>query len=231
MNNDCKKLWSRKFIVENFTTKFISKTYKKHLEKVFFDKEKALLPATQPAVERLILKLECKTKIDEIQEQIKNLTLMKRNLTNEYFLIQNGHYETDLEKTERKQFIRKCGNENCRGFLSSQWKCGICTFYTCTTCHVFIENKDTHACKKEDVETAALLNKDTKSCPKCQTLIFKIDGCDQMWCTQCHTAFSWKTSCIETVVHNPHYYEYLRKTQGNVPRNIHDNPCRNNLRI
>jgi hypothetical protein len=59
-----------------------------------------------------------------------------------------------------------------------------------------------------------MLKKDTKPCPKCNTPIFKIEGCDQMWCTQCQTAFSWKHGRIETGhVHNPHYWQYLQ-TQG-----------------
>ena len=64
------------------------------------------------------------------------------------------------------------------------------------------------------METAKLLAKDSKPCPKCQCLIFKISGCDQMWCTQCHTAFSWKTGAIEKNIHNPHYYEWQRKNGG-----------------
>jgi hypothetical protein len=64
------------------------------------------------------------------------------------------------------------------------------------------------------VETAKLLEKDSKPCPKCQSLIFKISGCDQMWCTQCHTAFSWKTGALEKNIHNPHYYEWQRKNGG-----------------
>jgi hypothetical protein len=27
---------------------------------------------------------------------------------------------------ERSLFVRACPDEDCRGFLSSQWKCGIC---------------------------------------------------------------------------------------------------------
>ena len=35
-----------------------------------------------------------------------------------------------------------------------------------------------------------------------------------MWCTQCHTAFSWKTGALEKATHNPHYYEWQRKNGG-----------------
>jgi hypothetical protein len=71
-----------------------------------------------------------------------------------------------------------------------------------------------------------MLAKDSKPCPKCQSLIFKINGCDQIWCTQCHTAFSWKTGKFEKHIHNPHYYEWQRKNGGGVaPRNPADIEC------
>lgn len=46
-------------------------------------------------------------------------------------------------------------------------------------------------------------------------------NCSQIWCTICHTAFDWKTGEIEKKrIHNPHYYEYLRKISpnGEIPR-------------
>ena len=48
-----------------------------------------------------------------------------------------------------------------------------------------------------------------------------------MWCTDCHTAFSWTTGmAVNGVIHNPHYYEYLRNSNNGVaPRNIGDVPC------
>lgn len=130
---------------------------------------------------------------------------------------------------ERRQFMRSCPAEGCRGFLSSQWKCGLCNVWVCPDCHeVKGGARDTeHTCKPENIETAKLLAKDTKPCPNCATMIFKIEGCDQMFCTQCHTAFSWRTGRIESgVIHNPHYYEYLRQHNGgNIPRNLGDVPC------
>ena len=50
-----------------------------------------------------------------------------------------------------------------------------------------------------------------------------------MFCTQCHVAFSWRTGSVVTngVIHNPHYYAWLRQTQGQgaIPRNPGDMPC------
>lgn len=177
-------------------------------------------------------------------------------------------------KPAQLRFHRRCGDPECLGYLSTQWKCGLCNKWTCSDCHKLlgvdgrgrsrnIENvggdagvgakrcwvvaaidgesdddewslddnsdvetvcesvaEDKHVCNPDDVATAKLLNHDTRSCPKCDTPIYKIDGCDQMWCTQCHTAFSWKTGEIQTRIHNPHYYEWLRKRSatGEIPR-------------
>jgi hypothetical protein len=85
-----------------------------------------------------------------------------------------------------------------------------------------------HECNPETVATVSLLANDTKPCPSCRTGIFKINGCDQMWCTQCHTAFNWRTGRIESNVHNPHYFEWLRRNGNNVPRNPGDIPCQQN---
>ncbi len=114
----------------------------------------------------------------------------------------------------RTEFIRKCGDPECRGFLSTRWKCGICEKTTCNDCHEVKQNDVPHVCDSNIVETIKLLKTDTKNCPNCQASIFKIDGCDQMWCTQCKTGFSWTTGRIELKLHNPHYYEWRRQNGG-----------------
>jgi hypothetical protein len=91
------------------------------------------------------------------------------------------------------------------------------------------KDDNSHTCKKEDIDTVAMIRKDTRPCPKCGIRISKIDGCDQMWCVAegCGTAFSWNTGKIVSgVVHNPHYYEWVRRNNnGVVPRNPGDNNC------
>jgi hypothetical protein len=81
-------------------------------------------------------------------------------------------------------------------------------------------------CDPNNVETVALLKKDTKPCPKCGTMIFKISGCSQMWCPDCHTAFDWVTMRIEVGrIHNPHFYEFQRSGRAATNREHGDIPC------
>ena len=128
-----------------------------------------------------------------------------------------------FEKKERKQFIMKCPGDDCRGFLSTQYKCDICKINVCPKCRAI--KTEGHECKKEDIESTELIKKETKGCPQCGIPIFKISGCDQMWCIECKVAFSWRTGNIETGnIHNPHYYQW-RRNQGNAVRNPGDLVC------
>jgi hypothetical protein len=221
MNNDCFPEWSRKFLVKNFTKTFISNDWKKVRENVLFDGEKALLPATQGVVEQRKNRAKMLLEVRELDKQIYELNRRRTELI-------TNHDTTRRHGQERRHFIRACPQEECRGFLSSMWKCGTCAMWTCPDCHEMKgEFQDSpHTCDPNNVETAKMLAKDTKPCPKCATGIFKIEGCDQMWCTQCHTAFSWRSGHIETHIHNPHFYEWQRRNNnGQAPRVAGDIPC------
>ena len=61
-----------------------------------------------------------------------------------------------------------------------------------------------------------------------------VHNCDQMWCTRCNTAFSWRTLRIETGrIHNPHWYEWQRQQSrdGQIAREPGDEPCRDALHL
>ena len=378
MNTSCGREWARLFISTNFTNIFINTKLKKHREQLLFEKEKALLPATQPIVENMIKQDDIRGRIRVLDDEIREIYIRRRA------------FETDIRNldrnrntpTQRAEFVRGCPDSECRGFLSTQWKCGICQKWACPDCHEIkgLTRDVEHTCNPDNVATARLLASDTKPCPNCRTGIFKIDGCfgenvpillwngstkfsqdivvgdeligddgtkrivehlvsgedelyeicqnnadnyivnsqhtlvlkystvdihmqsecssesseknvfeiaigdyinipatskqnlfgykfinsfhihtnitvnsigkgkyygwsvnenkrfllsdftvvrncDQMWCTQCHTAFNWRTGRIEDVVHNPHYFEWLRRNGGEVPRNQADIPC------
>ena len=167
-------------------------------------------------------------KIVELEDEIAN----KRHIINSYVKNDDNNINT-FNKKERKVFIKSCPAEECRGFLSTQWKCGICEVHVCSKCHEIIEHtkddKDAnHKCNPNSVKTAKMLKKDSKGCPKCGVMIYKIEGCDQMWCTSCNTAFSWNSMkiLVNNTVHNPHYFEYLRRmNNGEIMRNPLDIQC------
>ena len=76
-------------------------------------------------------------------------------------------------------------------------------------------------------ESAKLIKQETKPCPTCGVRIYKISGCDQIWCVECKVAFSWKTGIIDKgVIHNPHFYEHMKNNNNGIaPRNPHDEVC------
>ena len=70
------------------------------------------------------------------------------------------------------------------------------------------------------------MKKDTKPCPKCGTGIFKIDGCDVMFCINCQTYFSWNTGKIHTrSLHNPEAVRWMREQGRAIPRAEGDDGC------
>ena len=220
MAQECNKEWTRQFITKTFGQTFVNKQLKEHREQILYDKERSLLPATQPIVEQKLYIAKLRKELTEIDVERRRLSERKRTIRDEIDRL------LDYEPEARVVFTRACPSTECRGFLSTQLKCGLCNIWACSECHeIKGTTKDAeHVCNPDTVATTKLLASDTKACPTCHTNIHKIDGCDQMWCTMCHTAFSWRTGKIETKIHNPHYYEFMRKQSatGEIAREMGD---------
>ena len=158
-----------------------------------------------------------------MMSSMRKLTKQIRDLDETiYELRTNGK-----ENKEKREFILKCPLDNCNGYLNKNYICGLCDNEVCKDC---MEKKvEDHICDKEKKETVTFLKRDTKSCPKCGEYIHKINGCDQMYCISCHTAFSWRTGKIERGnVHNPEYYRWMREHGRDIPRDPQDvvyDPC------
>lgn len=236
VNTTCKKIWSDDFIQTNTAKNFYSTKYKEKKQNIMFNIERSFIPETQKFVEADI-------KSNNIYKEIFRKKQLIEKLKNEIIMDRNEIYNINNEvknKTRTKNaVIHKCPGDKCNGFLTDFY-CGICDTRVCKHCREILpkieeggsgsnssnmssEGNKQHVCDEDILKNVKTLLRETKPCPECTTTIFKIDGCDQMFCTICNTAFSWKTLEIEKgVIHNPHYYQWMRNTTGNVPRNPGD---------
>jgi len=239
----CRNSWSRGFLATICSGTFLNKTYYAHRQTVLVNREKSFLPTYQVVASRELrardigkMDIELAAKYAAVQTEMntklaeigRERTILWRRMNN----IRSGREEgADGEKTKTvaTKFIRRCTAPDCTGFLSSAWKCGLCNSWACPECFEIkgLERDSPHTCTEAGLATAALIRKDTKPCPSCGEMISKIDGCDQMWCTTCHTPFSWNTGqAIKSgIVHNPHYFQWLAKGGQAAPTNPGFIPC------
>lgn len=154
-----------------------------------------------------------------IRDEKGDLLCMNENLTGD-------PSNPKMKRQAHSNWVHACPKEECRGYLrGEQTTCPICTTQVCKDCLKIMT--DPHECDTNDIDTVNMLRQNTKPCPNCSISIYKISGCDQMWCTQCRTPFSWRTGQkINQRIHNPHYYEWVQRHQGEeMPRELMDIPC------
>jgi hypothetical protein len=225
---NCNIEWSREFMINNISASWVNNEYKLHHENYLFSIEESYFNETMLYIEhKNKKKKEIKVQHDIIKEYNVVIESFKKKIDECY---ENINLINNNVKIERKEFICKCPNNDCMGYLSSQHKCDLCNNFYCCDCNELIgENKTVHhVCNPDTVESVKILKKECKNCPKCSVLVYKIDGCDMMWCVLCHTSFSWKTLNILNGknIHNPHYFEWLRtQNNENIERNPNDILC------
>ena len=222
----CNTEWTGQFLKQNFSDAFIKGELRKHTSTILLQQQIAMLPATQPAVENQIIYEQYTNEVKEINKKIRELVARKNILNTEIHRIKtaqranaNGNGNVDYNNGDgRSLFQHKCCDPECRGFVSSAWKCGTCGKFSCAQCHevkgATSAEVDQHVCNADSVETVRLLRSDTKPCPSCGTYIHKTEGCDQMFCISCKQLWSWNTGRIEERGHNPHYLEWMRSRGG-----------------
>lgn len=221
----CRNKWSRDVLVEKLPQKFINDDLRTSLENHIVDIEKARLPIAQEIAEDRVRKsnyIKFIEAINTIKSQYENNDAQKDliALIAKNYGIGEGSYDT-VEQTEppkniKQIYTRQCPNSECRGFINSEWNCGLCGTTMCKECYEKTDTSKKHTCDPDSLKTKNLIEKDSKPCPKCQTLIFRISGCDQMYCVMCHTGFSWRLgSIVKGPIHNPHYFQWLQTKNNN----------------
>lgn len=236
---NCKKVWNLDFIQDNTPKSWFDGEYKEKRKTDLLDREKSLLQTAIPTIKMKSAERKYDDKIRGIRDEMRRLerelstTLYEKTYNLER--IRNGYEEETEEKIEeilddekreelkrikrdeKAQFIKPCPVNNCRGFLSTRWKCGVCETCVCKDCLMI--KREEHTCKQEDVDTATFIKKDSRPCPKCGAGIHRIDGCSAMFCVQCNTCFDYKTGKIQTSNSNPHFAAWKRTNEATTQNN------------
>ena len=193
----CRRAWNDEFLDMNFTRAFRIGPYKKHREDILMEREIAVLPTRQPRVEAKLKVRETQEKIQEVNKKLALIEAERSKIlrSSHRLAAQITRYTAESEgrappawtltegekvaSPEKAKFIMKCPDAECRGFLSTAYKCGTCQMWACPDCLIIKgRDKDTeHTCDPGQKESVALIIKESKPCPKCGERISKIDGC------------------------------------------------------
>ena len=189
----CQQPFTKVFLQSSGSSgkQLVKTVYKPHHETVLWDREKALLPKTQALVDWEI-EAEALKKRLRFGEAIKipkkpNLTLSSQSV------------------------IFPCPASDCRGFVQStiasnsvvQTKCASCKKEVCNKCREF--DGQAHTCDPAVLQSLEAIAQDSKPCPKCTANIFRTQGCNHMFCTNCRTHFDYISGKILVNSSNHHY--------------------------
>ena len=202
----CKRVMDAEFVATHVPKTWLLGKYKHHRESVLLDREKALLPDSQNMLENYrdaqalraeLVEHEAQRKA--LQRQVAQMAVTARTMRDRLEIMERSQYtrrpppidgpdnhnnhnnnNDGNAQSSRRQFIRSCPMEDCRGFLSTAWRCGTCETWVCKDCgepKLNGQHDDEHVCDPNIAASHALLQRDTRPCPKCASMIFKIDGC------------------------------------------------------
>ena len=224
----CKHAWDFEFCSNNLTKTFMTKEYREHKKELLFEIEKSKIPNTMSYVYNACKIEEIDKEISKKNEELAKIEIMWGKCKKEIGELKNEKNNI-ANKKEKRVFKKRCPSNDCNGFLTTKYKCYSCQARVCADCYE-IKNfgkreTNEHVCNPDNVESFKAIKDETKSCPKCAIPIFKISGCDQMWCVECKVAFSWKSGLeVSGVIHNPHFYEWKRNNKESL-RNVGEILC------
>lgn len=247
---NCRHVWTRDVLLAALPPSWVNGPYKRHREKVLVEREKQLLPESQRLLvnykEANALKRDVSVKSVRIREMRREIRVLQTEIyqaSSRIRRLRNDQDDEESVKRARRTFTSPCPVDDCRGFLSADMVCGVCGAKACTKCGVLLKDNElteepdpeepgpsdatVHECNKDVVANFEAIKRNTKPCPKCAVPTYKISGCNQMWCVSCHTTWDWATrEIVHGVIHNPHYFAYLRQrsANGEIPRQPGDEP-------
>lgn len=143
----------------------------------------------------------------------------KTEISKEEYDIHNNKKEKDIE--DYRYISKSIKERNKESYITKYYKlnnlsCKLCNIKICCDCYK--ELNENHKCAEDDLANVSAIRLGAKSCPGCGIPIFKSEGCDHMFCINCHCMFNWSDLKITKTTTNPLYYEWLRSRGITPPR-------------
>ncbi len=226
----CRKEWSMEFVMEHIPEKLWLTAY---IAEHLFDAEKRFLPTAQKDANLMIQIRDLRAQVQsmpsiktmqkrryaidlidqkrqEKQEITYRISVLKSQCSLFHEIDDQDTATAPVKKTTKTTYIKPCPMDNCRGYINNLFVCETCHTQLCDRCHAHKPTTGPHRCDPNDVLSAREIMSSTRQCPKCFVPIWKINGCNQIFCTACHCIFDWETGKEDNgFAHNPHYFEWL----------------------
>lgn len=201
----CKMTFTNKFLVEKLGKTFVNGPLRKFREEPLYEREKALLPETQPLVEweRIRRSEMAKTRFRQVPQ-----------IPPRPVIDSDGSATNTPNSVDPMRIIFPCPKNMCRGFVI-RGKCGVCMDTICVHCREVHSNG--HVCNKDVLESVRAINTECRNCPQCATMIYRTEGCQHMKCTACNSHFDWETGRLLAASSN-HHYDNVAAFSTNVVR-------------
>jgi hypothetical protein len=199
----CHVPFTHSFMHSVFPSKFVNEYIDKPRIEDLYNEQRRLIDIEMPLVPlfqtlvrlQAIRKFEVSRLIVEVEDAIKS---------------QREELHRDVSSTTKY----KCSGCKSGTYTIENPRCQLCEKLNCVSCETVVNGDlETHQCTKSDLDTLAEIKKESKRCPKCSIWISKIDGCNDMFCTECRTPFNYRTGEIikRGGFHNPHYIDHLNR--------------------
>lgn len=173
----CRKKWDLEFTKTSLNSSFMQKEYRAHRQTILADRTISQIQEYYPDAILMNQRRKDEAEAAVVQKEVDELHKLVAEKYRKINEIRTRHTKAS-ESAERRKFVMPCQTSECRGMLSTAYKCDLCEKFTCAKCLESIEGaKEDHVCVPANVETAEEIRKNTRPCPNCGCRISKIDGC------------------------------------------------------
>lgn len=224
---NCHVEWTWDFLFSNFTQSWLKTKYRKYCKQLLLNREKARLSEVTSIIPHVLtidtLRKEThddinilERSIQSLQNQLDRVKIQRGQAWRNINILDETRTNLIHESTTTTSILT-CPHPECTGLIVNSI-CHICSRKICERCHdIYTES---HQCDTNILTSIEFIKNDTKPCPICHVPIHRIQGCADMWCTQCRTPFNWNTgNIIRGNFHNPHVHNN-RNEHPNRPNNI-----------